>query len=469
MIRRRPSLFVRLAVAIAVSILARPASADLLPTGPSREADTTSRASDSGLVAMTPNGESVFLINIEDALKAITYDADGVQKGPAVELGPLPVGSVPAFFPEDFAVAPSGSFVIVGDNGGAGYNTDIFGQRFASDGAALGTAFQVNSYTTALPQRRPEVAVLDGGGFVVVWERRTLGAIRFNVAGQRFDSEGEALGTEFVVNASSINYTPHPQVAASPGGGFLVVWRRRYQPEGRLFDAAGMPVGNELEIGTSYPTSVFFAEGPSVAQGGGTFVVTWRTGVDLSPNGPVVAQRLDSSGAAIGTEFRVSSEAQVAPSYPRAAAAADGSFVITWNGSSAQQSGRFPVAQHYEATGSAVGGEFVVAEEPANVFTSYGSAVGMDSAGNMVVSWLHRRNDSDLAPFSLYTRRYCNDTADADSDTIDDCADLCAGFDDTADADGDGIPDDRDRCAGSAPGQPVDDEGCTIPKVLKSD
>jgi OOP family OmpA-OmpF porin len=37
------------------------------------------------------------------------------------------------------------------------------------------------------------------------------------------------------------------------------------------------------------------------------------------------------------------------------------------------------------------------------------------------------------------------------------------------DTDGDGIPDDRDRCAASELGQPVDDEGCTIPKVLKSD
>lgn len=34
------------------------------------------------------------------------------------------------------------------------------------------------------------------------------------------------------------------------------------------------------------------------------------------------------------------------------------------------------------------------------------------------------------------------------------------------DADGDGIPDDLDRCANSAPGKPVDAEGCTILKVL---
>ena len=34
------------------------------------------------------------------------------------------------------------------------------------------------------------------------------------------------------------------------------------------------------------------------------------------------------------------------------------------------------------------------------------------------------------------------------------------------DADGDGVPDDQDRCANSAPGKPVDAEGCTILKVL---
>jgi hypothetical protein len=43
------------------------------------------------------------------------------------------------------------------------------GQHFASDGSAIGSEFQVNTYTTH-SQRSPSVALASDGDFVVVWD-----------------------------------------------------------------------------------------------------------------------------------------------------------------------------------------------------------------------------------------------------------------------------------------------------------
>ena len=53
-----------------------------------------------------------------------------------------------------------------GDQDGSGYG--VFGQRYAADGTATGTEFQVNTYTSD-NQQEPSVTGLADGGFVVTW------------------------------------------------------------------------------------------------------------------------------------------------------------------------------------------------------------------------------------------------------------------------------------------------------------
>ena len=78
----------------------------------------------------------------------------------------------------------------------------VFGQRFASDGSAQGTEFQVNTYTY-YSQKSPAVAVDGLGNFVVAWtsgDNSKARTDRDGVFAQRFDSGGAAAGTEFQVN-----------------------------------------------------------------------------------------------------------------------------------------------------------------------------------------------------------------------------------------------------------------------------
>lgn len=87
----------------------------------------------------------------------------------------------------------------------------------ATAAAPLGTQFQINSYTTNA-QLYPVVAASPASDFVVVWE--SFGSAGSDssgssIQGQRFGSDGNALGLEFQVNtfgraASAAEPTPTP-------------------------------------------------------------------------------------------------------------------------------------------------------------------------------------------------------------------------------------------------------------------
>lgn len=99
----------------------------------------------------------------------------------------------------------------------------MFGQRFDPSGAAQGTEFRVNSYTTGT-QREPVVGSDADGDFVVVWESFAQDSSGADLFGQRYDASGAAHGGEFRVNAQTTIIERAPSVSSDAGGNFVVVW-----------------------------------------------------------------------------------------------------------------------------------------------------------------------------------------------------------------------------------------------------
>lgn len=134
--------------------------------------------------------------------------------------------------------------------------------------ARRGGEFLINSVTEG-NQRRPRIAPLPNGGFVVVWENEG------QVATRRFDAATQPLGSELQVNSQAACYPPEPSLAAAPDGSLLIAWcavnsnGRRFI-DGQRFDASGEPQGGEFTIAED-PYA-----GPHVAAvGNDQFVVTW--------------------------------------------------------------------------------------------------------------------------------------------------------------------------------------------------
>src|SRR5262249_58274422 len=122
--------------------------------------------------------------------------------------------------------------------------------------AALGTEFQVNTYSTSL-QLNPAVAIDGTGNFVVVWESfGSVGSDNTNsIQGQRYNSAGVAQGGQFQVNTYTTNVQRFPMAASDSAGNFVVVWDSQggagtdtasYSVQGQRYDSAGVAQGGQF-------------------------------------------------------------------------------------------------------------------------------------------------------------------------------------------------------------------------------
>jgi hypothetical protein len=123
----------------------------------------------------------------------------------------------------------SGStFVVVwhSDQAPAVDRYDILGLRFSRLGRPVGQPFVINT-ATAQDQRNPSVAFDPKGNFVVVWQSY-VSAQKAGIYGRRFAANGTALSTEFEVvsGANGATAPGNPDVAAiGATGNFVVVWQ----------------------------------------------------------------------------------------------------------------------------------------------------------------------------------------------------------------------------------------------------
>jgi hypothetical protein len=232
--------------------------------------------------------------------------------------------------PDGVACTSDGRFVVVWSSHGQDSDTwGIFGQRFAPNGAPLGTEFQVNTYTTG-PQLYASIAADDDGDFVVVWTSfyGQDGSYQ-GVFGQRFASSGVVLGTEFQVNTVTAGFQGNPHVASSASGDFVVVWDGAVAGvRGQRFASSGSLLGTEFLVNT-YTT---FVQAPDevAASANGDFVVTWGSYGDGSSGG-VFGQRFASSGSPLGTQFQVNTYTTFGQQPSGLCSTAHGRFVVTWD------------------------------------------------------------------------------------------------------------------------------------------
>jgi len=204
------------------------------------------------------------------------------------------------FYPSIAALSNDG-FVVTWQGSHDGDASGVFARRFSSTGAAVGTEFQVNTYTSA-DQILPALTGGIAGDFTVVWASGSgfVGSDN-DVFAQRYASDGSPLGAEFLVNA----FTPGSQRVADidvhPNGDFVIVYDAGsfmggYDQDGsyqgifgRQFASSGTPVGAEFQVNT-YTTG--FQLVPSVAsQGNGAFVVVWNSNLQDAEGVGVFAQQ----------------------------------------------------------------------------------------------------------------------------------------------------------------------------------
>jgi hypothetical protein len=130
---------------------------------------------------------------------------DGVQQQPAV------------------GIDAEGNFAIAWAGRGGDDGDGIFWQRYNRAGGRWGGEQRVNS-TRHGTQSSPTVALASDGSAVLAWESRYQDGNDVGIFGQAFDRLGGDLSGEFLVNATTHGPQRRPSVALLDNGSFVVVW-----------------------------------------------------------------------------------------------------------------------------------------------------------------------------------------------------------------------------------------------------
>ena len=162
-----------------------------------------------------------------NSIQGLRFDAGGSATGSQFQVNSYTTSSqsYPAI-----AMDGVGDFVVawesVGSVGMDASGDSIQARRFSSDGTPAGSQFQVNTYYTS-SQEFPDVSKASDGRFVVTWT--SIGSAgddgdNESIQGQVYDSGGSAVGSEFQVNTYTTDGQYLPAVAMDDDGEFVIVW-----------------------------------------------------------------------------------------------------------------------------------------------------------------------------------------------------------------------------------------------------
>ncbi|GHC59805.1 M10 family metallopeptidase C-terminal domain-containing protein [Neogemmobacter tilapiae] len=152
-----------------------------------------------------------------------------------------------------------------------------------------------------------QLAALANGGFVASWTDAgehpgdaSDNAVRLQV----FAADGRMIGPERLVNTTTEGRQEHGDVVALKGGGFMVVWddysSGMADVRGQAFSADGKKQGAEVVLNSATEGMQFLAHVHPLLDGG--FVVTWD---DREQRNPLVLQRYDAKGQAVGENLQI--------------------------------------------------------------------------------------------------------------------------------------------------------------------
>lgn len=195
------------------------------------------------------------------------------------------------------AMDDDGTFVVVwSDDAADGDGWAIVGQRFNAHGGKVGSQFVVNQ-TTLDDQQWASIAMAADGTFVVSWTSDSQDGDNAGVFARRFSKNAQALTNEFQVNQYTTGDQFNSVVDMSSSGGFVIVWEGQsaaasHGISARRFDSAGNALGNQFDVS---PLDGWDHLDPALSvNGNGEFVVSWD-----DANG-FHFQRFDNLGVASG-------------------------------------------------------------------------------------------------------------------------------------------------------------------------
>jgi hypothetical protein len=214
-------------------------------------------------------------------------------------------------------------------------------------------------------------------------------------------------GSEILVSAPLTDVNWSAQVAVAPSGDFVVAWQTGFGLQRgktsrvwiRLFRADGTPKGGRLRVSNSRADELL----PKLAMAAdGSFLVVWQGG--SADDTSVFGRRFAADGRPASGRFLLSSNTEGSQSTPAVAFTPGGGFVAAWSSgpltNPSKQSDLY--ARRFNAASQPLGPEFRV---NTTLFNEQGSPqVAVDSQGNFLIGWLNYGGEGTF--YDIYARRF---------------------------------------------------------------
>jgi Ca2+-binding RTX toxin-like protein len=264
--------------------------------------------------------------------------------------------------------------------------------------------------TTAGDQKVAQVAALENGTYVVVWQNVNSAPPDDSfdsVRAQIFHADGTPKGSEFILSEFPFAVQQDPVVTALPDGRFVAAWESFNHAlddhsgshiSARIFNPDGTPSTGEFQVNTH---TDWWQSRPAIATlDTGGFVITWMHDfVGGGVNQDIFARVYDANGQPIAAEDRgVDISTGVIERAPVVTGLPGGKFVIAWQdpGSATQTDGSGSHIRAIIYTGNFNvfnGPTFTVNSTTAN--NQSDPAITTLSNGNFIVTWTHQFSGTD--------------------------------------------------------------------------
>jgi hypothetical protein len=185
-----------------------------------------------------------------------------------------------------------------------GVTDSLYLQRYDADGNAVGGGTLINDYVQNIQLSTARVTELADGGSVVTWAR-SVSNDQCDIRQQRFDADGNKMGSETLVSSNSNWYQRNSQVTALSNGGWVVNWTGGTENGGiyqRVYGADDLAVGDEQRVRkyTPYETPSYYE---AIATGDGGWLLVWNHYNKQKDSYDLLQQRYDAEGQATVTQI----------------------------------------------------------------------------------------------------------------------------------------------------------------------
>ena len=272
------------------------------------------------------------------------------------------------------------------------WNGDIYGQLVDTSGVLTGSLITVSQADGV--QHGPTVAYnSQTQEYVVVWDDHRYGWSYNSLQAQRVSRTGQLLGSEIEVLPPSQG-VGYQDIAVSDGGSYLVVWAHNtgsatgYDVYGQLLSSSGALSGTRLTIaqvsGTQSQSAVAYDSSEDL------FMVVWqdyRSGTDYD----LYSQQITTGGVLSGSNQVLVSSAD-SDTAPDIAGNRNGQFLVSWQRELSSSNYDVHGLRVAANTGQAIGSELAIDTDSGG--KEYRAAVTGLSTGDYLVVWARLQLDS---------------------------------------------------------------------------